>query len=90
MLSLIIIKGIEIKIIRFHIMQLLTVLNKNKWILDENKRKSSHWYSYLFKRYPLCHIPPPKFYYILIVWWKVEQLVSQQKSYDRPLNQWKE
>ena len=56
MLNLIIIEGIKIEVIQFHIMQLLlTVLNKNKWILDENKRKLSHWYKYLFKRYPLHH-----------------------------------
>ena len=56
MLNLIIIKGIEIKIIWFHIMQLLlTVLNKNKLILGKNKGKSGHWYKYLFKRYPLHH-----------------------------------
>ena len=86
---MIIIKGIEI--IRFHIMQLLlTVLNKNKWILGKNKRKLSHWYKYLFKRYPLHHIPPAKLCYILIVWCEVEWLVSQQKSYDQPLNWWKE
>ena len=91
MLNLIIIKGIKIEIVWFHIMQLLvTVLNKNKWILDENKRKLSHWYKYLFKRYPLHHIPPAKLYYILIVWCKVEQSVGQQKSCDWPLNQWKE
>ena len=43
MLNLIIIKGIEIKIVWFHITQLLlTVLNKNKLILDKNKGKSSH------------------------------------------------
>ena len=37
------IKGIEIEIIWFHIMQLLlTVLNKNKLILGKNIGKSSH------------------------------------------------
>ena len=42
MLNLIIIKGIEIEIVWFHIMQLLlTVLNKNKLILGKNKGKSS-------------------------------------------------
>ena len=56
MLNLIIIAGIEINIIQFHITQLLlTVLNKNKLILGENKGKSSRWYKYLFKRYPLRH-----------------------------------
>ena len=91
MLNLIIIKGIEIEIVQFPIMQLLlTVLNKNKLILVINKGKSSHWYKYLFKRYPLCHIPPAKLCYVLIVQCKVEWLVSQQKPYDWPLNQWKE
>ena len=56
MLNLIIIKGIKIKIVWFHIMQLLlTVLNKNKLILGENKGKSSRWCKYLFNRYPLRH-----------------------------------
>ena len=42
MLNLIIIKGIEIEIIRFHIMQLLlTILNKNELILGENKGNAS-------------------------------------------------
>ena len=69
---------------------LLIVLSKNKWILDKNKGKSSHWYKYLFKRYPLHHIPPAKLRYILIVWREVEWLVSRQKLYDQPLDQWKE
>ena len=63
---MIIIKGIEI--IWFHIMQLLlTVLNKNKWILGKNKRKLSHWYKYLFKRYPLHHSTNKQLEYIISI-----------------------
>ena len=84
-------KGIEIEIIRFHIMQLLlTVLDKDKWILDENKGKSRSWYKHLFRRYPLHHIPPAKLCYVLIVQCKVERSVGRQKLYDQPLDQWKE